>query len=359
MNIKLFTPGPTKMPDQVLKKCGEQVIHHRSNEFREILRNVNENLKYIFQSKQPVLTLTCSGTGGMEAVFVNLFSPGETIITVNNGKFSQRWVEMPRTYGINVIDIELEWGKSPNIEQILDVLKKNQNIKGVILTHCETSTGTASDIETLANVVKNNSSALICVDGISAVGAMELRFDDWNIDACVSASQKGFMSPPGLAFVCLSERAVKRMQTARIPRYYFDFRKAYSSYALGDTPWTPAISLVSGVDTALRMMHEEGLENIWSRHHSLAEKVRIGMKTMELSLLSDRPANSVTAVKLPAQLEWNKFNDVLKYHQGIQVAGGQGKLKGKIFRVGHIGYYLDEDIDFLLAGIRDALKECL
>jgi aspartate aminotransferase-like enzyme len=359
MNIKLFTPGPTQIPGQILKLCGEQVIHHRTDEFRNILKSVNENLKYIFQSDQPVLTLTSSGTGGMEALFVNLFSPGETIITVNNGKFSQRWVDMPRAYGINVIEVELEWGTAPDAEKIKNLLKHNPTIKGVILTQCETSTGTATDIRSIANVVKEISSALICVDGISSVGAMEFRFDKWNIDACVSASQKGFMSPPGLAFICLSKRAIERIIRSATPRYYFDLRKYYDEGLVNDPPWTPAISLIVGLETALCMMRDEGIENIWKRHMRLANKVRNGMKALGFNLLSENPADSVTAVKLPPDLEWKRFNQILKYEQMIQVAGGQGKLKGKIFRIGHVGSYTEADIDFLLSGVAEAVKKCL
>ena len=359
MKIKLFTPGPTEIPEQVLTKCGEQVIHHRSDEFRKILKSAGDNLKYIFQTEQPVLQLAASGTGGMEALFVNLFSPGEKIITVNNGKFSQRWVDMPCTFGMNVTEIRLDWGKSPDAGQIIDSLRRNKDVKGVILTHCETSTGTATDIKTIAGAVKDNSDALVCVDGISAVGALEFRFDEWKIDACVSASQKGFMCPPGLAFVCLSKNAAERMQNPGIPRYYFDLRKAYQALASGDTPWTPAISLISGAETALRMMRNEGIENIWSRHHKLAEKVRNGVKALGLNLFSEYPSDSVTAVNLPDNLSWEKFTKNLKYQQGIQLAGGQGKFKGKIFRIGHMGGYTESDIDFLLSGIREALKTCL
>ena len=207
-------------------KMAEPIIHHRNPEFNEVLTRVNQNLKYLFQTEQPVLTLTSSGTGGVESTFVSLFSPGDTVVSVNGGKFGERWVKMPKAYGLNVVEIKVEWGKAPTGQQILDALKAHPETKGVYLTHSETSTGTATDVKALSKLIRENSSALVCVDGITAVGAHELRFDEWGLDVCVTGSQKGLMIPPGLAFVALSKRAIAAMETSKLPKFYFDLRKA-------------------------------------------------------------------------------------------------------------------------------------
>ena len=213
MKKRLFTPGPTPVPEQVMLRMAEPIIHHRNPEFLEILARVHENLQYLFQTKQPVVTLTCSGTGGVEATFVSLFSPGDTIIAVNGGKFGERWVKMPKTFGLNAVEIKIPWGTAVQAEQLRETLKRHPAAKAVYLTHSETSTGTATDVKTMAEVIREHSNALVCVDGITAIGAHELRFDEWGIDVCVTGSQKGLMIPPGLAFVALSQRAIDAMQT--------------------------------------------------------------------------------------------------------------------------------------------------
>ena len=239
MKKRLFTPGPTPIPETVMLKMAEPIIHHRNPEFNEILTRVNQNLRYLFQTEQPVLTLTCSGTGGVESTFVSLFSPGDKIISSNGGKFGERWVKLPKAFGLNVVEIKVEWGKAPTEEQILSALKANPDAKAVYLVHSETSTGAATDVKSLSKLIHDNSNALVCVDGITAVGAHELRFDEWGIDVCVTGSQKGLMIPPGLAFVALSKRAIEAIETAKLPRFYFDLKKALKSYADNDTPWTP------------------------------------------------------------------------------------------------------------------------
>lgn len=355
---RLFTPGPTPVPESVMARMAEPIIHHRSPEFGEIFARVNENLKYVFQTSRPVLTLTCSGTGGMEATFVSLFSPGETIVSVNGGKFGERWVQMPRAFGLDVVEIPLEWGEAPEADQILRVLKDHPRAKGVYLTHSETSTGTATDVQSIANVIRKNSSALVCVDGITAIGAHELRFDEWGIDVCVTGSQKGLMIPPGLAFVALSERAVAAAKTSTSPKYYFDLRKALKSYDSDDTPWTPAASLIIGVDIALRMIREEGIENVWKRHERMAHGVRAGLQALGLKLFSSHPSFAVTAAWVPEGIEWKTFNKLLKTGYGITVAGGQDRFSGKIFRISHLGYYDELDIVAAVAAVERALGDC-
>jgi aspartate aminotransferase-like enzyme len=355
---RLFTPGPTPIPESVMLKMAEPIIHHRNPEFQEIFTRVNQNLKYLFQTKQPVLTLTCSGTGGMEATFVSLFSAGDSIISVNGGKFGERWVKMPRAFGLNVHEIKNEWGKAPTEAEIRDMLKEVPNAKAVYLTHSETSTGTATDVKALAKVIRENSDALVCVDGITSVGAHELRFDEWGIDVCVTGSQKGLMIPPGLAFVALSERAIKSIQRSNLPKFYFDLRRVLASYEKHDTPFTPAISLIVGLDVALEMIKEEGIENLWKRHRQLALALRAGVKSLGLRLFSDHPSYAVTPVWVPEGIEWQTFNAILKGKYALTIAGGQDSYKGKIFRISHLGYYDHFDMIAMLSALELTLKEC-
>jgi len=355
---RLFTPGPTPVPESVMLAMAEPIIHHRNPEFREILTRVNENLKYLFCTTHPVLTLACSGTGGVESTFVSLFSAGDRVISVNGGKFGERWVKMPKAYGLKVHEVTVEWGKAPTAGQIREALTAAPDAKAVYLTHSETSTGTATDVKTLARVIREASDALVCVDGITAVGAHELRFDAWGIDVCVTGSQKGLMIPPGLAFVALSERAIRSTETSTLPKFYFDLRKALKSYQDNDTPWTPAVSLIIGVDRALAMIRAEGIENVWKRHERLAMAVRSGIRALGLRLFSDSPSYAVTPVWLPQGVDWKQFNSTLKKSYGITVAGGQDAFAGKIFRVSHLGYYDELDMVAVIAALESTLRDC-
>ncbi len=354
---RLFTPGPTPIPESVMLRMAEPIIHHRNPEFREIFKRVSENLKYLFQTKQPVLTLTCSGTGGIESTFVSLFSPGDTIISVNGGKFGERWVKMPKVFDYNVFEIKNKWGTAPTENEILNALKQNPNAKGVYLTHSETSTGTATDIKLISKVIRENSNALVCVDGITAIGAHEFRFDDWGIDVCVTGSQKGLMIPPGLAFVCLSQRAISAMEKSTTPKFYFDLRKALKSFADDDTPFTPAITLIVGVDAALQIIKDEGIENIWHQHERKANAIRAGVTALGMKLFSNSPSFAVTPVWLPENVDWKKFNSTLKKTYGITVAGGQDEFTGKIFRISHLGYYDEFDMVTIIAALEMSLNE--
>jgi len=311
MKTRLFTPGPTPVPENVLLRMAGPVIHHRKPEYRAIAARVNANLKTLFQTDRPVITLTCSGTGGVEASFVNLFSPGDKVIAVNGGKFGERWVKMPRAFGLETVDAAVEWGSSMSPAELTVVLKAHPDARAVYITQCETSTGTAFDVRALAETVRNNSGALVCIDAISALGAHELRFDDWGVDVCVTGSQKGLMIPPGLAFVALSPRAEEAMKRSSMPRFYFDLRKALEARAADDTPWTPAVSLVIGADAALQLILQEGLENVWARHRRLAAAFRAGILAMGLTLYSKSPSVSVTAVNLPPGVDWKAFNRAL------------------------------------------------
>lgn len=358
MKKRLFTPGPTPVPETVMLKMAEPIIHHRNPEFGEVLTRVHQNLQYLFQTEQPVVVMTSSGTGGVEATFVSLFSPGDTIITCNGGKFGERWVKMPRAYGVNVIELKIEWGKAATVAQVVEALKAHPEAKAVYVVHSETSTGTATDVKTIAKAIRENSNALVCVDGITAVGAHELRFDEWGLDVCVTGSQKGLMIPPGLAFVALSKRAIEKMESSTLPKFYFDLKRALKSWAGNDTPWTPAVSLVIGVDAALQMLKAEGIENIWKRHERMATAIRCGVTALGLKLFSDSASFAVTPIWLPEGVEWKAFNKILKSKYGITIAGGQDDYAGKIFRVSHLGYYDEFDMVTMMTALEMTLKEC-
>ncbi len=339
-------------------KMAEPIIHHRHPEFQELFSRVNNNLRYLFQTSQDVLTLTSSGTGAMEAAVSNLHSPGETAIFVNGGKFGERWGELLKTFGITGVEISVEWGRAVTPEQLVSTLQAHPSATAVYLTQSETSTAVATDVGTLASLVRQHSSALTVVDGITAVAAMEMRMDEWGIDVVVTGSQKGLMIPPGLAFIALSERAWKRVEQSKLPHYYFSLLKARKALQAGDTPWTPAISLLIGVDSALEMIRAEGIEQVWKRHDRLARAVRAAVQALGLKLLAAEPSNALTAVWIPDGVDAKKFNKTLKETYNITVAGGQGHLTGKIFRISHLGYYDELDIIGLVSALEMSLRDC-
>ncbi len=355
MKRRLFTPGPTPVPEQVMLRMAEPLIHHRTPEFRSILSRVGTNLRSLFRTEQPVLTLTCSGTGGMEATFVSLFSPGEKIIAVNGGKFGERWVQMPKTFGLNAVELAVPWGKAVRPDDLAELLGRHPDTRAVYLTQSETSTGTATDVQTLAALVHERSDALVCVDGISSIGAMPLEFDAWGIDACVTGSQKGLMIPPGLAFVALSPRAVAATQKSTMPRFYLDLHRALKSSETNDTPWTPAISLILGLDAALGLILSEGVERIWERHRRLARALHAGVRAVGLGLFSEAPSPSVTAIRLPDAISGKQLRSAMQARDGFTIAGGQGDYADSLVRISHLGYYDEIDMIAVLASLERAL----
>lgn len=357
MKKRLFTPGPTPIPESVMLTMAEPIIHHRNPEFVEILTSVNQNLKYLFQTKNEVLTLTSSGTGAMEATVVNLLSAGDKAIFVNLGKFGERWGEIMKAYGVEPIEIKVEWGTAPSPELILEALQKNPGVKAVFITHSETSTGVFTNIREIAAAVHEKYDIAVVVDGITSVGAHEMRFDEWGLDVIVTGSQKGLMVPPGLAFAALSDRAKKMLETSKLPKYYFSFKKALKAHAGNDTPFTPAITLIIGLEKALRMIKEETIETIWHKHKVLSEGVRNGCESIGLKLFGSPASHAVTAVNVPEGVEYSKFNKILKQKYGITTAGGQEHLKGKIFRVSHLGYYDEVDIVGVVAALEWTLHD--
>jgi len=330
------------------------ILHHRTKEFSDIFVEASEILRELFRTKEDVYILASSGTGAMEAAVVNHLNPGDEVLTIEGGKFGERWGELCEAYGVHATRVAVPWGRAFTADQMRVELKKKSDYKAVLLTHSETSTGVAIDLEKIARVVRENSDALIIVDGITSVGAMPLKMDDWGVDVVVTGSQKGLMLPPGLAFIASSQRAWKAVETSTQPRYYFDLRKARKSLKAQTTPFTPAVTLVVGLLEALKMIQAEGVEAVWKRHAILAESTRQAIQMLGLKLLADSPSNAVTAVKIPESLQQAGIDTRLK-EKGMIAAGGQGKLKGKIFRISHLGYY---DVQDMLAAI-SILEEVL
>ncbi len=354
MKPRLFTPGPTPVPESIMLRMAQPIIHHRTPEFQATLRDVGEGLQYLFGTTQPVLTLTASGTGAMEAALVNTLSAGQEIIFVNAGKFGERWGEIANAYGLVVHEITVEWGKAVTAEAVLNALGEHPATAAICLTHSETSTGVFTDVRAITAAVRPHFNGLVIVDGITAVGAHEMRFDEWDLDVVITGSQKGLMIPPGLAFIALSERAWNASRTATLPKFYFDLAAARTAAASNDTPWTPAVTLVQGVAEGLRMIREEGVENVWNRHERLASALRAGVSALGLHPFGHPASNAVTAINLPER--GDEFMALLKKQYRITLAAGQDALKGKIFRVSHLGYYDEADMLAVLYAIESALK---
>ncbi|SNR81545.1 pyridoxal-phosphate-dependent aminotransferase family protein [Desulfurobacterium atlanticum] len=334
---RLMTPGPTPVPERVLQAMASHTMYHRSPKFKEIFAETIERLKRLFKTERDTLILTSSGTGAMEAAVSNLFSPGDSAVVIVGGKFGQRWKELCETFGVNPVVIELEWGKSVNPEDVKKKIEENRNIKGVLVQICETSTGAFNDVKALGEITARYDNVILVADGITAFGVYDIPVDDWNIDVAITGSQKALMTPPGLAVISLSEKAKSRLSRKKWA-YYFDLSKEIKNQAKGQTAYTPAVNLIVGLNEALKMIEEEGLENVAKRHEILAKSARAGIKALELELLPEHPANGVTAVKLPEHIDGQKFVSWIRDRLGIVIAGGQEHLKGKIFRLSHMGY---------------------
>ncbi|MFA5355782.1 MAG: alanine--glyoxylate aminotransferase family protein [Candidatus Omnitrophota bacterium] len=344
----LLTPGPTPLPPEVSEAMARPIIHHRTPQFQAILKEAAEGLKNIYQTKGDVFILTSSGTGAMEAAVINLLSPGDTAITVEGGKFGERWTELCKAYGIIPEVIIVEWGKAVDPAQIEKRLKADPKIKAVFTTLCETSTGVVNDIAAIGRVVKNTGAVLV-VDAISGLGAIDIKTDEWACDLVVSGSQKGLMLPPGLAFISVSGKAWKLIEESRCPKYYFSLKKAKKAHDSTDTPFTPAITLIIALCEALKIMKQDGLENIFARHKKMADATRAAVKALGLELLSPAAASDVvTAAKVPVGIDGGKLVKTMRDIHGITIAGGQGELKGKLIRIAHMGFIEESDI---IAGI--------
>ncbi len=354
----LRIPGPTPCPDEVLKEMSRQMINHRGSEFAQILNDITDKLKQLFKTKNDVFLLTASGTGGLEAAVVNSLSPGDRVLSVSIGAFGERFAAIARQFGAVVTPLDFEWGKAADIDAIRQALKAEPDIKAVLVTHNETSTGVTNDLGQISQVVKEFDKLLL-VDAISSLGSIELPVDNWQCDVTVTCSQKGWMVPPGLAMVTLSQKAWQANSQARMPRFYWDFAKARSYLEKGQTPWTPAVSVVFALSVALEMMLNEGLANIIARHARIAKMARDGVKALGLPLFAEEShaSNTVTSIAAPDGLDVKKLLKILREDHQTVLGGGQQKLSGRIFRIGHLGWVSEEDIDKVLRALKVALPQ--
>jgi len=357
MKYRLYTPGPTSVPEATLLELAKPVHHHRTGEFRKMFAEVQEMLRYVYQTKQTVHTITGSGTAAFEAGLVSTLAPGQRALVVVNGKFAERWSQQCTTWGIEHKDLKLEYGQHTSAEQIQSELK-SAKYDAVILVHSETSTATVCDLQSIAKVVRGSGAdTLLIVDGITSIGAMPFKMDEWGVDVAITGSQKSLMLPPGLGFVALSDRAWASVERNKSQRsFYFDLRKYRKSIDDGDTPFTPANTLIEALAVSLRMIRDEGIETVWKRTHAIAESVRQGMKALGLELFSKQPADSVTAIRYPSGVSDKDFRGKLKTKHNIHVAGGQGSMEGQIFRVNHMGYTDAYDALAVVAATEHVLK---
>jgi aspartate aminotransferase-like enzyme len=355
--MQLRIPGPTPCPEEVLQAQSKQMINHRGAQFRELNRKVTEQLKRCFQTKGDVLILTGSGTAGMEAAVVNTLSPGDAVLTVSIGAFGDRFADIAQRYGADVKKLPFEWGQPADPDRIRQALKEAPAIKAVLVTHNETSTGVTNDLASISRAVREFDKLLL-VDGVSSIGSIDLPVDEWQIDVAVTGSQKGWMCPPGLAMVSMNQRAWQAHEKARMPRFYLDLGKARKFLEeKGETPWTPGVSTFYALSVALDMVERETLPKIFARHARTAKAARDGIKSLGLSLFpqESHASNTVTAINGPGGVDLKKMLQTLREEHGVVLSGGQGKLDGKIFRIGHLGWVNEAD----MAEVTQALKKAL
>jgi aspartate aminotransferase-like enzyme len=354
----LMTPGPTPVPPQVLAALAEPVVHHRGREFRETYERCLARLREVYRTDHDVLMFTSSGTGAFESAVANLTSPGDRALVLSAGSFGERWAAMAKAYAADLVHMRLEWGETPDPEELRAALADAGDVRVVYLVHSETSTGVVADVQALAAVAKD-AGALVVVDAVSSLGAVPLETDAWGIDVVVSGSQKALMCPPGLAFASVSPAALEAAAHATAARFVFDWERTRAAQAKLDAPFTPAVSLVRALDVALGLLLDGGLEAAFAHHARLGRACREGAKAMGLELFSpdeDRSA-VVTAIRAPDGLDATRVVAQLRERFGITIANGQGELKGKIFRIGHIGWFDVFDITTALAALELALAD--
>jgi aspartate aminotransferase-like enzyme len=354
----LLTPGPTQVPEEVLSRSARQILHHRTPEFVEIMREVQEGLRYLFQTKNEVLILASSGTGGMDATVSNLFRKGDTVITINGGKFGDRWTKIAKAYGLNPVELKLEPGRPVAIRQVEEALAKHPNARGVLFQASETSTGTVMPTKEICALTRARKDCVSVVDAITALGVFELPMDSWGIDVLITGSQKALMLPPGAACLAFSEKAWEMAKTSDLPKFYFDLAKERKAIAKNQTAWTPAIGLVIGMQESLKMLRAEGLENVYQRHELLARATRAAVTAIGLKIVCEEaPSNAVTAVYVPREIPDGKaIPRTMRDVHGVSIAGGQDELEGKIFRLTHLGYIGKFDIVVGLAALELTLQ---
>lgn len=351
----LLTPGPTAVPPEVMLRMSQPLIHHRTPEFEKLFAEAQEGLQWLFQTKQDVLMLASSGTGAMEAAVSNLCSAGDTVIVVNGGKFGERWLKISQAFGLHPIELKVEWGQAVQVEAIAEALKAHPEAKAVLVQASETSTTALHPVQEIANLTRTTDTLLV-VDGITSVGATATPMDEWGLDVVVTGSQKALMLPPGLGFIALSERAWKKADSATLPRYYFDLKRERKEQQKHTTAYTPAISLINGLAAVLQIMKEEGLEHVFERHALLAKAARAAAQALELRLLAPlSPSPAATGAFLPEGINGSPFLKYMRDRMGVDIAGGQDHLKGKIVRISHIGYAGPFDVITAISTLEMAL----
>lgn len=360
MTQNLRIPGPTPCPPDIMEEMSRPMINHRGPQFKEVLLRVTDRLKRVFQTEEDLLILTASGTGAMEAAVANTLSPGDHVLGVTAGSFGDRFCRIAEVFGCNVTWLEGVWGEAIDPAEIRKALQENPDITAVLVTHNETATGVTHDLEAIAKVVKGEFDKLLLVDAISSMGCIPVLTDEWKCDVMMTASQKGFRVPPGLAFISFSARAWEAYKTSKCPKLYFDLA-AYKRFLeeRGQPPYTPSVSLFFALDKALDQMFEEGMDNIYAHHHKVAQMLRDGVKGLGLELFPNEScaSNTITAIKIPAGVDGAKLIALLREEHDVVIAGGYTKLEGKVFRIGHLGKVSTGEIQEVLDALKDVLPK--
>jgi aspartate aminotransferase-like enzyme len=353
----LLAPGPTPVPPEVLLAMARPMIHHRAPEFDLIVAEVREGLKWLFQTRGDVLMLASSGTGGMEGSVSNFLSPGDKALCVNAGKFGERWGKLCKTFGVQAIELKVEWGRAIDPQQVADALKKDPSIKAVYVQASETSTGVSHNVKALGEIVKGHEGTILVVDAITALGVFDIKTEAWGLDVVITGSQKALMLPPGMAFVSVSDKAWALADKAKNAAFYFNFKKERENQAKNQTLFTPTVSLIIGLQEVFKIMKAEGLDNMFARQGRLAQAMREGIKAAGLALFpKESPSDALTAVCAPDGVDGQAIYKNLRVQYGMTAAGGQDHLKGKIFRLSHMGYADTFDVIAALAATEMVLK---
>jgi aspartate aminotransferase-like enzyme len=354
---QLMAPGPTPVPSEVLLAMAQPMIHHRTPQYEAVFVEVRAGLKKLFQTQAEVLPLACSGTGAMEAAVVNTLSAGDTVALVRAGKFGDRWLEICKAYGVTVVDLTAPFGQTVPAQRVAETLRAHPGIQAVLTQHSESSTGVLHDVRGYAAATRGTDAILI-VDAVSSLGIADLPMDVWGVDVVVSGSQKGLMLPPGVAFCALGEKAWAKNRTATLPKYYFNLAEERKCVAKNEAHFTPAVSIIIGLREVLRMLDQEGLANVFKRHDRLARATRAGVEALGLELFAKAtPSPALTAVLAPKGVDSEKIVAVYSQAHNITIAGGQGEMKGKVFRLGHMGYAAEFDVIVALSALEQVLAD--
>lgn len=352
----LLSPGPTPIPNEVALAMSETMIHHRTPQFNKVFEEARQGLKTLFGTNGDVLILASSGTGAMEAAVANLFSPRDKVLVINGGKFGERWLNIANAFGLDPVEVKVEWGQAVKVDVVEKQLKLHPDIQSVMIQASETSTTVLHPVKEIAKLTKNG--PLFLVDGVTAVGVLPVPLDEWGIDALVTGSQKALMLPPGLGFIALSERAWQKTKKAKLPRFYFDLNLERKNQAKGSGAFTPAVSLIFGLRASLNMMTREGFDRVYARHARMARATRAAATAMGLKLLApDSPSPAATGIFLPKGLDADKVLDYLRDQMGVILAEGQDQLKGKAIRIAHVGYMGAFDVITAVAALEMALRK--